>query len=282
MSESESRSSALHHFAAVPHRAFGDKQFKARHFRVLGAICIAVDPKTGSALISQARISKWANISRQYVTQLVGDLEGWGYIRRIYRGRGKHGKFKTLIYAVQYDALPPARSVSGGDAVHVTHVGDTTVSPPEAAESDTLDSDIQDGSDSVGNVVADSRRGPTSGAMAISDDNQPIGRQATNPADSAAVKDIQCHPESAVANAMLRQEVAKFRAEAFERDLRNSADKHMCDELFKAFPGDEGATALEAMTPELYESAVDAEMRKDGAGVSMMVRAVRKAIMRKA
>lgn len=282
MSDSASRSSALHHFAAVPHRAFGDKRFKARHFRVLGAICVAVDPETGCALISQARISKWANISRQHVTQVVGDLESWGYVRRIYRGRSKHGKFKTLIYAVHYDAQPPARSASGGDTVHVTHVGDTTVSPPEAAESDSLDPDIQDGSDSAEADVTDTRRGSTGRAVAISDDNQLIGRQATNPADNAAVKDAQGHPEGAAANTTLRQGEAISGAEAFERDLRNSAAKHICERLFKAFPGDEGATALEALKPELYESAVDAEMRKDGAGVSMVVRAVRKAITRKA
>lgn len=282
MSESESRSSALHHFAAVPHRAFGDKRFKARHFRVLGAICIAVDRETGNALISQARISKRANISRQYVTPVVGDLEAWGYVRRIARGRSKYGKFKTLIYSVQYDAPPLTRSASGGDAVHVTHVGDTTVSSPEVAESDSLDSDIQDGSDSAGADVTGAPRGPSSRAVAISDDNQLIGRQATNPADSAAVKEAQGHTEGTVANTTLQQGVAISRAEAFERGLRNSADKRICDGLFKAFPGDEGATALEALSPELYESAVDAEMRKDGAGVSMVVRAVRKTMTRKA
>ena len=76
-------------------------------------------------------------------------------------------------------------------------------------------------------------------------------------------------------------QVAKAKAEAFERDLRNSAEKRICEEFFKAFP-DDNAAALEAYDCNIYDAAVDAEMRQQGAGVAIMIRAAKKALARKA
>jgi hypothetical protein len=281
MSESEPRRSAFHDFAAVPRRAFGDKRFKRRHFAVLGAICIATDRETGCALISQARISYWANISRQYVTDIVRDLENWGYITRIHRGRGTRGKYKTLIYKVHYDAPPPARGASGGDTDHVTSVGDSTVSPPQVAESDLSSPDIQEDSDWGRSGVKSASRSFPDRVLTWTVGNQPTGRQAEQHTEGATVNETQGHHERAGATSVPRQEVAISKARIFEQGLRNSADERICDELFKTYPNNKAA-ALEALDLELYESAVDAEMRQQGAGVSMVVRAVMKAMKRSA
>lgn len=251
---------------------------KARHHRVLDAICSAVDPKTGCACISQARISSRGNISRQYVPGLTHDLQDWGYIRRIHRGRRLGGKFKTLLYEILYEAPPLAQDVSGDDTDRVAHGGDVTVSPPEVAESDLLSPDIHNGSDSAGAEAQTARPGRTSRASALPDNDEPTGRQATNQALSPATPDANRQDEGAFADASLRQAVARSKAEALERDYRDAAETRICKGLFEAFPDNGRADAVDTVKDELYQSAVDAEMRRSGAGVSMVVRAVKKAM----
>ncbi len=41
----------------MPVRAFADRRFKARHLRVLGALCKTYDSETGGALVSQGKIA---------------------------------------------------------------------------------------------------------------------------------------------------------------------------------------------------------------------------------
>lgn len=114
-------------FAMVPVRAFADRRLKARHLRVLGALCKSYDRATGCALVSQAKIAERANLSRQLVNKTLPDLVDWGYLTRIKRGRRQGGQFKTHVYGVLWQE----RHVNNGVYTdHVTPGGNATVSTP--------------------------------------------------------------------------------------------------------------------------------------------------------
>ena len=141
MTENSSPKSKLANFSPVPRRAFADRRMKARHLKVLGAICVAVDSPTGAALISQKRVAHHAGIARQKVGDVIADLKEFGYIAPIPRGRTQRGRFKTIVYRVLYEQA--GASCSEPDDHHVTPVGDMdrvtpggdrTVSPPGVTE----------------------------------------------------------------------------------------------------------------------------------------------------
>ena len=149
MSENSAPNSALVNFSPVPRRAFSDRRMKARHLKVLGAICVAVDAPTGTALISQERVAHHAGIARQKIGAVIADLEQLGYIAPIRRGRTQRGRFKTIVYRVLYDqsgascSEPDEHHVTPvGDMDRVTPGGDSTVSPPGVTEPDFPSSDL--------------------------------------------------------------------------------------------------------------------------------------------
>ena len=94
-------------FAMVPVRTFADKRFRARHFRVLGALCKSYDSATGCAHVSQAKIAERANLSRLLVNRTLPDLIDWGYVTRTKRGR----------------RLVATRSIRGFDSHRVLQAG---------------------------------------------------------------------------------------------------------------------------------------------------------------
>ena len=131
-------------FAMLPVRAFADKRFRTRHFRVLGALCKSYDKGTGGALVSQGKIAKRANLSRGRVNQALPDLEKWGYIQAVKRGRRPGGQFKTHGYVVLWEE---PRVTHGGDTAHVTPVLDTTMLPPVSTDSYLSSSNIESSSE---------------------------------------------------------------------------------------------------------------------------------------
>ena len=136
----------------LPVRAFADKRFRTRHFRVLGALCKSYDKGTGGALVSQGKIAKRANLSRGRVNQALPDLEKWGYIQAMKRGRRPGGQFKTHGYVVLWEE---PRVTHGGDTAHVNHGGDTTMLPPRVTDSYFSCSNIESSSEtSTGRAVA--------------------------------------------------------------------------------------------------------------------------------
>lgn len=126
MKENSAPQKALSKFAMVPRRAFSDPRMKARHLKVLGAICVAVDPETATALISQRRIGHHAGMARQKAPAVIGDLEEFGYISRIKRGRSRRGRFKTNIYEISY--IQENASYSGTKSTRSTHRATRTLS----------------------------------------------------------------------------------------------------------------------------------------------------------
>ena len=121
MTENSSPKSKFANFSPVPRRAFADRRMKARHLKVLGAICVAVDSPTGAALISQKRVAHHAGIARQKVGDVIADLKEFGYIAPIPRGRTQRGRFKTIVYRVLYEQA--GASCSEPDDHHVTPGG---------------------------------------------------------------------------------------------------------------------------------------------------------------
>ena len=140
--------------------------------------------------------------------------------------------------------------------VHAAPAGDRSLSPTEGAESDSSESDIQKVSDSAIPVTKPRR------------DQDPGKKVARHTGDRVTQGE----------SANQRQGLAKARAKSFERELRSRAEKRLCEELFKAFPGNEAVAILQTLNDKLYELAVDTEMRQKGAGVTMAARAVRRAI----
>ena len=153
-------------FAMVPVRAFADKRFRTRHFRVLGALCKSYDKKTGCALVSQGKIAERATLSRGRVNQTLPDLEKWGYIRAVKRGRRPGGQFKTYGYVVLWEE-PHVNH--GGDTAHVDPVLDTTMLPPGSTDSYLSSSNLDSPSETfMGRAVA---RAAHPGGFAGSDIN---------------------------------------------------------------------------------------------------------------
>ncbi len=122
MTKNNAPKSALANFSPVPRRAFSDRRMKARHLKVLGAICVAIDPRTCEALISQKRVAYHAGIARQKIGAVIAELKKLGYIAPIRRGRTQRGRFKTIVYRVLYEQA--GASCSEPDEHHVTPVGD--------------------------------------------------------------------------------------------------------------------------------------------------------------
>ena len=128
------RPSVLRAFAPVPRRAKQDKRLKASHHRCLLALCDLLDTATGYCLISQRALGKRAALARQKVSDRLDDLETWGYIARIDRGRhsagADRGRFKIMLYRLVYDA-PDSGAVS---PTGVTRVEARAVSPTGVAK----------------------------------------------------------------------------------------------------------------------------------------------------
>lgn len=273
--EQLARRSVLHHFAAVPWRAAGDKRLKARHFRVLGAVCRAVDAETGYALISQKKIAERANIARQNVAAPLDDLQAWGYLEKIRRGRRMSGQFRTLQYRVLYDPPSQTHDTHPDDAGHVTPAGDITVSPAGVAESDQPFSNLQrepERSQTAvpGGAPSEPAREPLSGKATKSRGNDCSQRKKRLSSDGPA---RPSGPPEWVAQTL--RQVAEHKAATFEADLQRQAEKRISNALFKVFPGDGTSAALEAHTSEQYQRAVELEMRHKWHGANYLKQIIR-------
>jgi hypothetical protein len=246
MTEKSAPISKLANFSPVPRRAFADRRMKARHLKVLGAICVAVDSPTGTALISQKRVAHHAGMARQKVGDVIADLEKFGYIAPIRRGRSQRGRFKTNVYKILYEQA--GSSCSEPDEHRVTPVGDmdrvtpgvdSTVSPPGVTESDLQGSDLS-------SSARPSERGaagctPPDGGVA----ERPVARQGN-----------RAGPQT---------RLAKARAETWERTTTNAASQRLSSALVKANRSGEW---LAMLSGEHLEAATDAERRTPGAGMA--------------
>ena len=128
------KSSVLRAFAPVPARAKQDKRLTASHHRCLLGLCDLMDKATGYCLASHRTLSKHVGLARQKIGNRLGDLESWGYIARVHRGRHsagtRRGRFKTFLYRVVYDAADAGAMSPTG----VTRVKAGTMSPTGVAE----------------------------------------------------------------------------------------------------------------------------------------------------
>ena len=151
------------------------------------------------------------------------------------------------------------------------------MSPPEGAESDQLPSDIQKESDSQ---TADAVVAPCTPTLtaALSTGNRGFGKQATRQSESGIRGKPRGRAAEAIFDTRFLREVARSKATGFEQRHRNWAEKRICEGFFKAFHGDNAAEALEVLSVDLYDSAVDAEMRQRGSGVRMVIRDVERSL----
>lgn len=108
-------------FAAVPTAALDDDRLEALHIRVLTALCSYAD-KDGWCRVGQDQISKRARTNPARVSQCIGDLVSWGWLRR-----QRIGKMRVNVYQVlmdcDYDAsidLPTEQEQLAETANHMT------------------------------------------------------------------------------------------------------------------------------------------------------------------
>lgn len=244
--ENSAPQKALSKFAMVPRRAFSDPHMKARHLKVLGAICVAVDPETATALISQKRIGHHAGMARQKVPAVIADLEELGYISRIKRGRSQPGRFKTNIYEISYiqeDALnsriKSTHSTHGGDAGLVIHGGGNTVSPAGVAESYLQRSNL---------------------CSFFKPSERKVDRSSAPNSPAGGMK----KPRTQEDRTGPRAQLAKARAETWERTETNKASKRLCAALLNENPSGEW---LEQLSQDQLDAATRAEQFRPGAGI---------------
>ena len=119
--------SALHRFSPVPERAAGDQRLNVREFRVLLAICRAVNTKTGIAMISQARIAERGALARQKVSKATAGLVEKGYLERVDSHRMLNGRRPIARYKIRF--AEPNHVTAPWDSPD-THDGDTVWAIP--------------------------------------------------------------------------------------------------------------------------------------------------------
>ncbi len=277
MTEKSAPISKLANFSPVPRRAFADRRMKARHLKVLGAICVAVDSPTGTALISQKRVAHHAGMARQKVGDVIADLEKFGYIAPIRRGRSQRGRFKTNVYKILYEQA--GSSCSEPDEHRVTPVGDmdrvtpgvdSTVSPPGVTESYLQGSNLS--SSARPSEAREGANPPDDRAVEPSKDARQGDRGGSNnraqghislPIRGGGAADRPVARQANRAGALNR--LAKVSAETWERTTTNDASQRLCDALVKANPSGEW---LALLSGEQWEAATDAERRRPGAGMA--------------
>ena len=108
-------------FAAVPTAALDDERLEALHIRVLTALCSYAD-KDGWCRVGQEQIAARARTNPARVSQCIGDLVSWGWLRR-----QRIGKMKVNVYQVLMDCeldasipLPVEQERLAETANHVT------------------------------------------------------------------------------------------------------------------------------------------------------------------
>ena len=79
--------SVLRDFSAVPDRAMRDRRMTVCHHRVLLALVRGVGTANGCVLMGQRLLAQCAQVSRGKISAYLRDLESWGYIERLDRGR---------------------------------------------------------------------------------------------------------------------------------------------------------------------------------------------------
>lgn len=92
----------LRNFVMMPTAALSDRRLKARHLKVLGAICKAIDAETSIARLGQQRISELAGVPRAKLSAVIAELGSFGYVEIIDRGRRERGHFLVKEYRISY------------------------------------------------------------------------------------------------------------------------------------------------------------------------------------
>ena len=105
-------------FCPLPKWVLPDKRLRAGHLQCLAALCWMMDKSDHCAIAAQSRIASLTGRPRNKVAGFLRDLEEWGYIKKIKRGRHaagrRRGHFKTLIYRVLYDPAETATMLPQG------------------------------------------------------------------------------------------------------------------------------------------------------------------------
>ena len=261
------RATGLRNFAAVPQRAISDKRFCARHHRVLGAVCRAVNSETCCALISQQSISRWANLARPKIGAVIKDLVAWGYLEVIGRGRSEYGRFKTHIYRIFYNELQQNPGTPGGDTGGVTSAGEPTTSPPGAAVSNILES----------NISASSKQSPrhdrSEACNAFKDGPIDLAQQAMHPGRPPIERQTMGQKEKSKQQEALNQ-VIRRKADRFENHRASICRGRLVKVIVRSFPEELGGSVIEAITEELLDRAARLEVRDPGAGTDLLRQAV--------
>jgi hypothetical protein len=270
------RRNKLHDFAAIPQRAAGEKRFRIIHFRVLIAVCRAIDPRTGLSLISQTSIARWANMPRQKVGEPLSDLQDWGYLEKIPRGRRPSGQYLTLQYRVFYSPPKFDHDTRADDSGRVTLGGDKPESPPGVAESDLLKSNLQKKSEPALIGLHDNPA-----AKKLTNEVYEGTEASTALPSPNGTSSIPSDRTFDSAKAEFRRDVrdlAQQKGNGWELELKRQAEERIFNALSKAFPGEALAAALVAYDNADYDRAVDLEMHKRGAGANYLRRKVKKAV----
>jgi hypothetical protein len=260
----------------VPQRAFGDKCLKARHFRVLGSICRAVNPKQCAALIAVKTVAKRASLSPQHVHGAIKDLEQLGYIERIKRSPTKSGNFRCNIYRIFYEEAsrndrqaPGTTSIQdtpGGDCDRITPAGEESESPPGVRHSYHYSSNLP--SFSKGGEATPLRSQPAS-ALADTDGSANKTASAGNtPNDQATASTVT----SSEIIRKVTKEISGHGSKDHEQEFDNDVMDKMMQALSRAIPDDLRGKALGLLSPELQAEVKAFEREKPGKGIGHMVR----------
>jgi hypothetical protein len=263
----------------VPQRAFGDKCLKARHFRVLGSICRAVDPQRCAALISVKTIAKRASLSPQRVHGAIRDLEQLGYIKRIKRPPTKSGRFRSNVYGILYEEVsrddrqaPGATSsqvTPGGDNDRITPRGERSESPPGVRHSYPYSSNLP--SFSKAGAATPLRKQPKSEL-----DNTDGSASETASADNSPIDQARAGTVTrSDQKKMLRNALSRHGSKDHEQEFDNTVMHKMMRALSRDIPDDHRHQALQLLSPGLQAKVKELERERPGKGVGHMVRELR-------
>ena len=255
-------------FAMVPRRAGLDQRLKGFHHRVLNAVCGARDNRSGIAVINQKRIAQNASIARQKVGPILEELENWGYLSRIKRGRTRIGRFRVHAYEVIYGKEDQIAATCEGDKAGVTSGGDLPESPPKVADSYPLDSYPSYSSYTCRPRRIASMFTPQTDAKSA---NKIVCKKACNP--SHAITDTSdTNPKPSHKNSL---EEKQSSVDHWEVTTRNNFFCRLDQAISEAFPKALRATALDALDDELLGRSQEIEFNEKGNGVTYAIAAIK-------
>ena len=245
---------------------------RLRHFKVLGAICRAMDPKTGRSKIGQKRIAALTGMDRRNIRNAIKELRDMGYLCPVYDEKRTHpnGWHKCTIYEVQFEDMGGSHSAMDRGAEKTPRMGGShnpptkTITKPSSITKD--DDAFALTSPPEGGSRSDAFLEPTEATSSQEEPAEPFAQQRDG--ESFDTEPPRHHREPQM---LLPQPTNHaLRAERQRIQKRATAENAWFEDACKKF----GPEFLAELPSDIAEKATREEMKHPGAGLEVVTAAL--------